>query len=70
MIGNVKNGDAFIERAKDSNDDFRLMGFGHQVYKNFDPRARALKKLQDQLKDELNLDSNLMKIVERIERQP
>jgi len=67
MIGKVENVDAFIERAKDPNDDFRLMGFGHRVYKNFDPRARALKKLQDQLKDELNLDSNLMKIAERIE---
>ena len=67
MIGDVKNVDAFIERAKDPNDDFRLMGFGHRVYKNFDPRAKALKKLQDQLKDELNLDSKLMKIASRIE---
>jgi citrate synthase len=67
MIGNVDNVDKFIERAKDPKDDFRLMGFGHRVYKNFDPRAKALKKLQDQLKDELNLDSNLMKIASRIE---
>lgn len=66
-IGDVSNVDAFIERAKDPNDDFRLMGFGHRVYKNFDPRAKALKKLQDELKDELNLDSNLLKIAERIE---
>jgi len=67
MIGDVKNVDAFIERAKDPNDEFRLMGFGHRVYKNFDPRAKALKKLQDQLKDELNLDSKLMEIAQRIE---
>jgi citrate synthase len=67
MIGSVENVDKFIERAKDPNDDFRLMGFGHRVYKNFDPRAKALKKLQDQLKDELNLDSNLMQIASRIE---
>ncbi|MBU1666880.1 citrate synthase [bacterium] len=67
MIGDVKNVDAFIERAKDPNDEFRLMGFGHRVYKNFDPRAKALKKLQDQLKDELNLDSKLMDIAHRIE---
>lgn len=67
MIGSVDNVDKFIERAKDPNDDFRLMGFGHRVYKNFDPRAKALKKLQDQLKDELNLDSNLMKIASCIE---
>lgn len=67
MIGDVKNVDAFIERAKDPNDTFRLMGFGHRVYKNFDPRAKALKKLQDQLKDELNLNSKLMEIAQRIE---
>ena len=67
MIGNVANVDAFIERAKDPNDDFRLMGFGHRVYKNFDPRAKVLKGLQDQLKDELNLDSNLMQIANKIE---
>ncbi len=67
MIGDVKNVDSFIARAKDPNDDFRLMGFGHRVYKNFDPRARALKKLQDQLKEELHLNSNLMAIAQRIE---
>ncbi|CAA6807712.1 MAG: Citrate synthase (si) (EC [uncultured Sulfurovum sp.] len=67
MIGDVSNVDAFIERAKDPHDDFRLMGFGHRVYKNFDPRAKALKKLQDELKDELKLDSKLMQIAERIE---
>lgn len=67
MIGSVDNVDAFIARAKDPNDDFRLMGFGHRVYKNFDPRAKALKKLQDKLKDELNLNSNLMDIAHKIE---
>lgn len=67
MIGDVGNVENFIDRAKDPNDDFRLMGFGHRVYKNFDPRARALKKLQDELKDELNLNSNLMEIAQKIE---
>jgi len=67
MIGDVKNVDAFIARAKDPEDDFRLMGFGHRVYKNFDPRARALKKLQDELKGELKLDLKLMEIAEKIE---
>ncbi len=67
MIGEVENVDAYIARAKDHDDDFRLMGFGHRVYKNFDPRARELKKLQDQLKDELNLDSKLMDIAHKIE---
>jgi citrate synthase len=67
MIGSVENVDAFIARAKDPNDAFRLMGFGHRVYKNFDPRAKILKNLQDQLKDELQLDSRLMEIAHRIE---
>jgi len=67
MIGSVENVDAFIARAKDPNDDFRLMGFGHRVYKNFDPRAKILKGLQDQLKNELDLDSHLMEIAQRIE---
>lgn len=67
MIGSVENVDAFIARAKDPDDEFRLMGFGHRVYKNFDPRAKVLKSLQIQLHDELNLDSNLMKIASKIE---
>ncbi len=68
MIGSVERVDEFIEKAKDPNDPFKLMGFGHRVYKNFDPRARILKGLQDKLKDELNLDSNLMQIAQRIEQ--
>lgn len=67
MIGSVANVDKYIAKAKDPNDPFRLMGFGHRVYKNFDPRAKVLKKLQDQLKNELNLDSNLMEIAHKIE---
>jgi citrate synthase len=67
MIGSVENVDKFIDRAKDPNDSFRLMGFGHRVYKNFDPRAKILKELQDQLKTELVLDSHLMDIAHKIE---
>ena len=67
MIGSVENVDAFIAKAKDPNDPFKLMGFGHRVYKNFDPRAKVLKGLQDQLKEELNLDSHLMQIASKIE---
>ena len=67
MIGSVERVDEFIARAKDPDDEFRLMGFGHRVYKNFDPRAKILKTLQDQLKNELNLDSNLMNIANKIE---
>ena len=67
MIGSVENVDKYIARAKDPDDPFRLMGFGHRVYKNFDPRARILKTLQDQLTEELDLDSELMRIARRIE---
>jgi len=66
-IGSVDKVEAFIERAKDPNDDFRLMGFGHRVYKNFDPRAKILKGLQDELREELNLDTELMAIARKIE---
>ena len=67
LIGDPKNVPAYIAKAKDKNDPFRLMGFGHRVYKNRDPRAQALKKLQDKLKDELNLDSKLLDIASAIE---
>ena len=67
LIGSVDNIEKYIAKAKDPNDEFRLMGFGHRVYKNFDPRAKILKKLQDDLKEELDLDSNLMEIASRIE---
>ena len=68
MIGNIDNVDKYIAKAKNPDDSFRLMGFGHRVYKNFDPRAKVLKGLQDKLKDELNLDSNLMQIANKIEQ--
>lgn len=66
-IGSVEKVEAFIEKAKDPDDAFRLMGFGHRVYKNFDPRAQILKKLQDELREELGLDSELMAIARKIE---
>lgn len=67
MIGSVENVDVFIARAKDPHDDFKLMGFGHRVYKNFDPRSKILKKLLDELKDDLGIDSKLLKIAQKIE---
>jgi citrate synthase len=45
QIGDVKNNDKYIAKAKDKNDAFRLMGFGHRVYKNFDPRAKIIKNI-------------------------
>ena len=44
-IGDVSNIDKFVAKAKDRNDPFRLMGFGHRVYKNYDPRARIIRKV-------------------------
>jgi len=67
LIGKVENVDKYITKAKDSNDPFRLMGFGHRVYKNFDPRATILKNLQKQLVSELSLDTELMAVAHRIE---
>ena len=46
LIGNV---DKWVEKAKDKNDPFRLMGFGHRVYKNFDPRAELSKSCDEVL---------------------
>jgi len=69
MIGSVDKVDDFIKRAKDPDDDFRLMGFGHRVYKNFDPRAKILSKLLNELKDELGVDSELLEIAQKIEKR-
>lgn len=66
-IGTPERVDEFIARAKDKNDPFRLMGFGHRVYKNYDPRAKVLSKLRDQLIDEIGIDTNLIKVAKRIE---
>ena len=68
LIGDIKNVDTYIAKAKDKNDPFRLMGFGHRVYKNRDPRAEALKGLQDKLREELNLDSKLLDIAAAVEK--
>ena len=67
-IGSVEKVDEFIARTKDPDDEFRLMGFGHRVYKNFDPRAKILKKLLDELKGELNVNIELLEIAEKIEK--
>ena len=59
----------FIDRAKDKDDPFRLMGFGHRVYKNFDPRAKVMKESCDQVLQELGLeDDPLFKIARQLEQ--
>ena len=67
QIGSVENVDQYIARAKDKNDPFRLMGFGHRVYKNFDPRAKVLKSMCDKLFDEIGINTELLKIAKKIE---
>jgi len=57
----------YIEKAKDKNDPYRLMGFGHRVYKNFDPRSIILKKQVHNLLAELNIEDNLLDIALELE---
>ena len=68
MIGSVDKVDAYIAKAKDKNDPFRLMGFGHRVYKNFDPRAIILKDIRNELMDELKISSELVEVANKIEK--
>ena len=56
-----------IERAKDKNDPFRLMGFGHRVYKTDDPRAKIMKKMCDSLLNKLNISDPLLDIAKELE---
>lgn len=68
-IGDEDRIPEFIERAKDKNDPFRLMGFGHRVYKNFDPRAKVMKKTCDEVLSELGCaDDPLFRIARRLEQ--
>jgi citrate synthase len=57
----------YILKAKDKNDPFRLMGFGHRVYKNFDPRARIIKKAADELLNELGIDDPVLGVAKHLE---
>jgi citrate synthase len=59
--------DEAVNRAKDRNDPFRLMGFGHRVYKTFDPRSKIMKKMADKLLAKLGLDDPLLDIAMKLE---
>lgn len=59
--------DKYLAKAKDKNDPFRLMGFGHRVYKNFDPRARIIKKAADEVLKELGVNDPILKIAKDLE---
>lgn len=63
--GNYKK---YVEMAKDKNSEFRLMGFGHRVYKNFDPRATILKETADRILNELGIKDPLLDIAKNLER--
>jgi citrate synthase len=62
--GNYKK---YIDLAKDKNSSFRLMGFGHRVYKNYDPRARVIKKMTEKVLKKLNIDDPLLDIAKELE---
>ena len=65
-----KNGgdaDKYMAKAKDKEDPFRLMGFGHRVYKNFDPRARIIKKAADEVLNTLGVDDPILEIAKKLE---
>ena len=61
--------DRTIERAKDKNDPFRLMGFGHRVYKNFDPRAKIIQKMCHNLLDDLGGNQPLFELARQLEEK-
>ena len=65
-----KNGgdaDKYLDKAKDKDDPFRLMGFGHRVYKNFDPRAKIIKKAADEVLATLGVDDPILAIAKKLE---
>ena len=68
-INNVDNIPEYVKKAKDKNDPFRLMGFGHRVYKNFDPRAKVMQKICHEVLDHLGIkDDPLLAIAVELEK--
>jgi citrate synthase len=69
QIGDVSRVGEYIKRAKDKNDSFKLMGFGHRVYKNFDPRAKLMSKVCADVLGELGLENDrLFKLAKELEK--
>ncbi|MDF2445491.1 MAG: type citrate synthase [Moraxellaceae bacterium] len=66
-IGSVENLDKFLAKAKDKNDPFKLMGFGHRVYKNFDPRAKVMKQTCDEVLAALGINDPQLELAMRLE---
>ena len=68
-IGTIDKIPEFIKRAKDKNDPFRLMGFGHRVYKNFDPRAKVMKESADEVLELMGIENNpTLQVAKELER--
>ncbi|MBX2966543.1 MAG: citrate synthase [Cyclobacteriaceae bacterium] len=71
MLESIRNDggniDKWIAKAKDKNDPFRLMGFGHRVYKNFDPRAKIIKKAADDVLGKLGVNDPVLDIAKQLE---
>ncbi len=67
-IGERKNIAKFIARAKDSKDGYRLMGFGHRVYKNYDPRAKVMRESCHEVLGELGIDDPLLEVAMELEK--
>ena len=73
MLEGIKADDGdtkkYMSKAKDKNDPFRLMGFGHRVYKNFDPRAKIIKKAADEVLGDLGIDDPVLEIAKGLEKE-
>ena len=68
-IGDVKNIPNYIKKAKDKKDPFKLMGFGHRVYKNYDPRAKVMQKTCHEVLNEIgNTDNKLLQVAKELEK--
>jgi len=71
MLEQIKNDggdvDKWVNKAKDKDDPFRLMGFGHRVYKNFDPRAKIIKKACDDILEKLGINDPVLEIAKKLE---
>ncbi|MCK0125458.1 citrate synthase [Gelidibacter sp. F2691] len=61
--------DKYMAKAKDREDPFRLMGFGHRVYKNFDPRAKIIKKAADEVLNDLGVEDKILEIAKALEQE-
>lgn len=66
-IGTVDNVDRCVARAKDKDDPFRLMGFGHRVYKNYDPRAKIIREMCHQVLEELGVHDPMLEMAMKLE---